>query len=213
MGRPSLWVKKKSAVIRIGLISIFFITCMLVPAMKLLPFFEWTILVTNERKIELTKQTTTRVYFDGITRSTTQEYSFKELKRDISVYDIYPKLSGDYLEILSLSGVGMILLGTIIFGLKLGLNDWLWQSKKKIHSLIYHGSSMVVILVILIHWTLLIIAFGGTTPVPVYVPGSTTSFILPPTPNFILVFLMILGIVSLVVSDNFESILTFLKRT
>ena len=195
------------------MISIFFITCVVVPALRLLPFFEWTILVTNERNIEWTKQTTTRVYFNGITQSTTHVYSFKELKRDISKYDIYPKLTEEYLEILSLSGMGVILLGTIVFGLKLGLNYCLWQSKNQFHFPLYYRSSIVAVLTIFLHWTLLIRAFVGTKPVPVYVSGSITSFILPPTPNSILVSLMIIGMVSLIVSDNFESILTRLKRT
>ena len=219
MRSPSILVKKNLAFIRIGLISIFFITCMVVPAMKLLPFFEWTIIQYHATMVGH-RQSTTRVYFDGITRSTTfsgyyvdtfHEYSFEELKKDTWKYDIYLKLPEEYLEILSLSGMAMILLGTIIFGLKLGLNYYLWQSKKQIHSLIYHGSSMVGILVILIHWTLLIIAFVGATPLPVS-GHHTMRFILPPTPNLILVFLMILGIVCLVVSDNFESLLTRLKR-
>ena len=220
MRRSSLLVKKNLAVIRLGLVSIFFITCVLVPAMKLLPFFEWTIIHISERYLD--KQSTTRVYFDGITRYTTysgeiyadtiHEYSFKELKTDARIYGIYPKLFGDYLEILSLSGMGMILLGTIIFGLKLGLNYHLWKSEKQINSLIYHGSSIVAVLVILIYWTLLSLTFVGTHPVPAGV-SSTNHFILPPTPNLVLVFMMIIGIVSLFGSDNFESILTRLKRT
>ncbi|MFX1285491.1 MAG: hypothetical protein ACFFB5_17770 [Promethearchaeota archaeon] len=223
MGRPSLLPKKNYylAFVHIGLISIFFLTCVVVPAFRLLPFFEWKIFEVNNTFMEI-KQWTTRCYFDGITRSTTysnefyadtfHEYSFKELKRDYTIYEIFPKLSGEYLEVLTLSGMGMILLGTIIFGLKLGLNYYLWQSKKQIHSWLYHGSSIVAILVIVIHWTLLILAFVGN-PTHTYLDYSTMSFIVPPTPNLVLVFLMAVGIVSLVISDHIESIQTHLKKT
>ncbi|MFX1286596.1 MAG: hypothetical protein ACFFB5_23365 [Promethearchaeota archaeon] len=219
MGRLSILDKKNLAVIRIGLVAIFFITCVVVPAMKLLPFFEWTIIQVHHTFVEF-DQTTTRVYFDGITRyktysaerfpDTIHEYSFNELKNDLWKYDLYPKLSREYLEILSPSGMGLILLGTIIFGLKLGMYYYLWQFEKQIKPLIYHGSSIVTVLGISIHWTLLIIAFVGANPIPVY--GATRSFLLPPTPNLILVILMVLGIVSLMVSDHIESILSRLER-